>query len=92
MKNFNNFGVHWKIQFLAGGGFTKKQYRGGDCLKRGAWTVFRFKEEGACQGRGGLMIPQCTLCSEKIWACIFLTAVDDKYLAIRKPEYFGYFL
>ena len=21
----------------------KKQYRGGDCLKRGAWTVCRFK-------------------------------------------------
>ena len=28
MKNFNIFGVHWKIQYL-GGGFIKKQYRGG---------------------------------------------------------------
>ena len=28
------------------GVFTKKQYRGGDCLKRGAWTVCRFKGGG----------------------------------------------
>ena len=28
MKNYNIFGVHWKIQLL-GRGFTKKQYRGG---------------------------------------------------------------
>ena len=24
-------------------GLTKNQYRGGDCLKRGAWTVCQFK-------------------------------------------------
>ena len=31
MKNFNVFGVHWKIRFLGGGGggVTKNQYRGG---------------------------------------------------------------
>ena len=34
-------GVHWKIQFL-GGGFTKKQYIWGNCLKKEAWTVCRF--------------------------------------------------
>ena len=53
MKNFNNFGVHWKFNFKLGGGFTKKQYRGGDCLKRGAWTVWKFKEEGVWQEREG---------------------------------------
>ena len=47
MKNFNILGVHLKIQLL-GGGVTTNQYRGGDCLKEGAWTVYRF------QGRGGL--------------------------------------
>ena len=43
----------WKILILwgftqksdfQGGGFTKKQYIGANCLKRGAWTVCRFKE------------------------------------------------
>ena len=29
VKNFNIFEVHWKIQFLGGGGLTKNQYRGG---------------------------------------------------------------
>ena len=42
MKNFNILGFHWKIWFL-GGEFMKKQYRRGDCLKRGALTVCRFK-------------------------------------------------
>ena len=51
MKNFNIFGVHWKIWFL-GGGLTKNLYRMGDCLKRGAWTVCRFKR-GAWQERQG---------------------------------------
>ena len=46
MKNFN-IGVHWKIWFLGeGGGLTKKQCIGGNCLKRGAWTVCRFKGLG----------------------------------------------
>ena len=38
MKNFNIFGVHWKIQLL--GGFTKNQYRGGEIsgnFKQAAW-------------------------------------------------------
>ena len=42
MKSFNILRVHWKIQLL-GRGFTKNQYRGGNCLKRGAWTVSSFK-------------------------------------------------
>ena len=45
MKNFNILGVHWKIRIL-GGEFTKNQYRRGDYLKRGAWTVWRFRGEG----------------------------------------------
>ena len=50
-----------------GGGFTKNQYRGGgDCLKRGAWTVSQFKIKGAWQETGGGvleggLIPQCTI-------------------------------
>ena len=52
MKNFNILGFHWKIQLLGGREFIKNWYRGGDCLKRGAWTVFRFKG-GALQEREG---------------------------------------
>ena len=37
-KKFNIMGVHWRIQFL--GGVHKYM---GNCLKRGAWTVCRFK-------------------------------------------------
>ena len=46
----------------------KNQYRGGDCLKRGAWTVCRFKggfgkkEGGGVFEGGGWLILQCTLC------------------------------
>ena len=37
-----------------GGEFTKNRCRGGrDCLKRGIWTVSRFKRGRACQERGG---------------------------------------
>ena len=37
LKNFNILGVHWKNFkiFFFGGGVTKNQYRGGDCLKKG---------------------------------------------------------
>ena len=59
MKNFNIFAVHWKIQ-ISGGGFTKNQYRGRGCLKRGAFAVCRFKrglgkkeEVGVFEGGGG---------------------------------------
>ena len=49
MKNYNILGVRWKIWLLVG--LTKNQYRGGDCLKRGAWTVCRF-EVGLARKRG----------------------------------------
>ena len=42
IKNLNITGVHQKIQFLGRGGVTKNQYIGGNCLKRGTWTVCRF--------------------------------------------------
>ena len=38
----------------------KNQYIGGNCLKRGAWTVGRFK--GGMARKRGCLIPQCTLC------------------------------
>ena len=38
------------------GRFTKKQYRGGDYLKKGAWAVCRFKGEGLARKRGVLFL------------------------------------
>ena len=41
MKNFNILGF---TDFGRGGGAVmKNQYRGGDCLKRRAWTVCQFQ-------------------------------------------------
>ena len=61
-KNFNIFGVHWKIRLF--GGILKNQYIGGDCLKRGGdWTVCWFKgswqeRRGWCSwGEGGIWYP-----------------------------------
>ena len=42
MKNFNIFGVHWKIWLLSIG-VMKNQYKGRNCLEIGAWTVCQFK-------------------------------------------------
>ena len=42
MKNFNILGVHRKIPSFREGVHDKPIYRG-DCLKRRAWTVSRFK-------------------------------------------------
>ena len=54
MKNVNILGVHWKIWFSGGGGFTKNQYRGGeDCLKKGALIVCQFKEGGGLGKKEG---------------------------------------
>ena len=36
-----------------GGEFMKNRYRGQDCLKRGVWTVCRFKKGEAWQEREG---------------------------------------
>ena len=33
---------------------SKNQFIGGDCLKWGAWAVYRFKEGLSKKGRGGL--------------------------------------
>ena len=48
MENFNIFWVHWKIWFflfLGGGGWvTKKQYRQGNCLKRGLGQFVDLRE------------------------------------------------
>ena len=53
IKNLNIYGIHLKIHLLEGAGFTKNQYRGRDCVKRGkTWTVCKFKE-GDWQRRGG---------------------------------------
>ena len=48
-----NLGFTEKSDFQ--GGFMKNQYKGGGALKRGAWTVCRFKEGGggAWQESGG---------------------------------------
>ena len=68
MNNFNILGVHWKIWLLRGeGGLRKTNIEGGDCLKRGAWTVCWFKrgrfgkEEGGGVFEGGGLRTQCTL-------------------------------
>ena len=50
MKNFNIFGVHRNIHF--GGGLYEESICRGDCLKRGAWPVCRFKGELSKKGGG----------------------------------------
>ena len=68
MKNFNIMGVHWKIQFLSGGGgVTKNQYiYREDLPEKGGLGQFAdlrgglAEKEGVVFLRGGL-IPQCTL-------------------------------
>ena len=45
MKNFEIIQVDWK------GGHKKKQYIGRNCLKRGTWTVCRFKGGGLVEKR-----------------------------------------
>ena len=42
MKNFYLF-IFYFFFWGGGGGVTEKQYRGGNYLKRGAWTICRFK-------------------------------------------------
>ena len=51
MKNLNVMWIHWKIRFLWGGGeggvggHENTIYRG-NCLKREAWSVCKFKGGG----------------------------------------------
>ena len=42
IKNFSTLGVHWKIRFF-GCVSRKINIEEGDCLKRGPWSVCRFK-------------------------------------------------
>ena len=44
MKNFDIMGFTKKFNFY-GGGVAKNQYTGGNCLKRRAWTIYRFTGE-----------------------------------------------
>ena len=66
VKNKKLWGLTRKSNFQ-GEGFTKNQYIRGNCLKREAWTVFRFKSGlGKKEGvflRG--LIPQYTLYSKE---------------------------
>ena len=71
MKNFYVLGVHWKIQLL-GGDSQKNNIEGrlGDCLKRGAWTVCRFKgglgkKEGVGVFEGGWYPNVCYECDSE---------------------------
>ena len=41
---------------MGGGGvFTKNQYRRGDCIKRGAWTICQFKGGTWKERMGGVL-------------------------------------
>ena len=59
MKNFDNFGVQWKIRLLGEGGSSwKTDIEEGLPKKGGAWTVWKFKggfgkKEGGWGGGGG---------------------------------------
>ena len=65
-RKLHYFWGSWKNPSFRGG-FHKKPIYSGDCLKRGAWTVCRFKGEGLGKKEGGVLerkglVPQCTLC------------------------------
>ena len=57
MKNFNIFGVHWKIRFSGGRIHEKSIYRGEGDLNRGPWTVCWFNGREAWQKRGRCWYP-----------------------------------
>ena len=50
MKNYKG---SLKIKFLVSEGFTKYQYVGENCLKRGAWIVCRFRRGLDKNEKGG---------------------------------------
>ena len=50
------WGFTEKPDFQGGRGFTKNHYIGGNYLKKGAWTVCRFKAGRAWQKRGGVVL------------------------------------
>ena len=57
MKNFDIFGVHWKIQLLGEGGSRKTNKEERIAWKRGggAWTVCRFNGETWQERVGGVL-------------------------------------
>ena len=69
----------------------KNQYIGGDCLKEGRWTVFRFKrglgeKEGLVFLRGGEVMSKYILPSS-VWKFLGIRDVgwrDCKYLKNNK--------
>ena len=93
IKFFDILGVHWKIRRLGGGEFMRNQYREGECLKRGAWIVCRFKgglgkkEGGWCfwvRGGGGWFIPRCTLCMMASFQRYDCTAIVCIWVSVIK--------
>ena len=66
-------GVHGKIWVLEEG-FTKNQYIGGDCLKRGFGQFADLRQGGLARKKvflsGGGLTPQCTLCNSNKF-CVF---------------------
>ena len=89
-KHLNIMGAHWKIPFLGGEGFTKKQNIGGNCLKMGAWAVCRFeggfekKRGGRVSGGRGVdtpmhtMLRTCHLVINKWFIIIVFFSVDGR--------------
>ena len=63
MKNFNIFGLPWKIRFSTREGSRKTTVKGG-LSKKGVWKVFWFKEWGAWQEIGGVDTPIHTISSQ----------------------------
>ena len=56
-ENFTIMWAQWKIDFSGkgGGGSQKTIYRG-NCLKRGAWTVCRYKSGGLAKESNALYV------------------------------------
>ena len=90
MKNLNIYGIHLKIHVLEGAGFTKNQYRGRDCLKRGRTsTVCKFKEGLGKEEEGvfkGELIPQCTLYGSKGYSKLVTKKWQWENDGVRKSD------
>ena len=69
MKNFDIFGVHWKIQFL-GGGVHKKKIEGGLPKRGGGLKQFADWREDLAKKRGESLIPLYTLFIRSLEATI----------------------
>ena len=75
MKNFNIMGFTQKSNFQ-GGRELQKLNKQGDCLKRGAWTVCRFKRGLDKNERSGIfdggLTRQFTLCKFRNQKYVFV--------------------